>query len=192
MHNHLNRAANAARSEKPMPVRNASAVVALLFVAGVAFGGTIDGRVVGIADGDSITVLDDVNRKQHKIRILGIDAPERASQPFGNASKTALSALVFNRTVRVEWAKRDRYQRVIGKVAILDNPSCQGRGCSGVDAGLEQVKSGMAWWYRQYSKEQVSEDQTAYEQAEFNAKIRRLGLWSETKPVPPWEWRRER
>lgn len=171
-------------------VPRAFTVVLMFATSMVLADNSINGLIVGVSDGDTVTVLD-ANRQQHKVRLMGIDAPEKA-QPFGNASKTSLSALVFNRDVRIDWTKRDRYQRIVGKVIVLDNPGCRGPGCPGIDAGLEQIKAGMAWWYRQYSKEQTAEDQATYEQAEFNAKIRRLGLWSETKPVPPWEWRRER
>lgn len=168
-----------------------SLVTFILLVATYpALADTLNGHVVGVADGDTMTLLD-ASRQQHKIRVMGIDAPEKA-QAFGNVSKTSLSAIVFDRVVRVDWTKRDRYQRIVGKVIVLDNPGCQGPGCPGVDAGLEQVRAGMAWWYRAYSKEQTPVDQTAYQEAEFNAQIRRQGLWSDDKPVPPWEWRRER
>jgi endonuclease YncB( thermonuclease family) len=95
---------------------------------------TLTGRVVGVADGDTITVLD-ANRQQHKIRLAGIDAPEKA-QPFGDRSKQNLSALVFDKQVVVESNKQDRYGRTVGKVLVNE-----------IDANLAQVKAGMAWWY---------------------------------------------
>jgi endonuclease YncB( thermonuclease family) len=144
------------------------------------------GYVVGVADGDTITVLD-VDRQQHKIRLSGIDAPER-TQPFGDKSKTNLSRLVFNKDVRVEWKKRDRYQRIVGKV-MVESPDCRNCGQT-LDAGLAQITTGMAWWYRDYAKEQSEEDRGRYEHAEFEAKIRRAGLWNDKNPVPPWEWRK--
>lgn len=137
----------------------------------------IKGIVVGISDGDTITVLDH-NRQQHKIRLKGIDAPE-SHQPFGQKSKSNLSAMVFNRDVTAECGKQDKYKRQICKIVV-----------NGMDANLEQVKAGMAWWYRDYAREQSPQDREDYEIAEFNAKVRRLGLWSDTNPVPPWEWRR--
>lgn len=137
----------------------------------------IKGIVVGISDGDTITILDH-NKQQHKIRLKGIDAPE-SHQPFGQKSKSNLSAMAFNRDVIAECGKQDKYKRRICKIIV-----------NGQDINLEQVKAGMAWWYRHYAKEQSSQDREDYEVAEFNAKVRRLGLWSDTNPVPPWEWRR--
>lgn len=134
------------------------------------------GRVVAIADGDTLTLLDS-NNTQHKIRIAGIDAPEKA-QDFGQRSKTSLSALAFNQQATADCRKRDRYQREICVVIV-----------GGKDVGLEQIRTGMAWWYRQYAAEQTAQERIDYELAEFNAKIHRLGLWSSKNPTPPWEWR---
>lgn len=156
------------------PMHRIAAAALLLSVQ--VFAATLDGRVVGVTDGDTITVLDDAN-VQHKIRLSGIDAPERA-QPFGDRSKTNLSRLTFDQRAQVEWTKRDRYQRVIGKVLV-----------NGRDVNLEQVKSGMAWWYRAYAREQSPQDREDYEVAEFRAKSSRTGLWSEKNPLPPWDWR---
>jgi endonuclease YncB( thermonuclease family) len=157
--------------------------------AGVAFANQLDGTVVGVVDGDTITILDSTNA-QTKIRLIGIDAPEKA-QPFGERSKINLSNLVFNKSVTVLWGKRDRYGRTIGKVMVAD-PLCNRQDCPRtIDANLEQVKAGLAWWYRDYAKEQSQEDQDLYEQAEFRAKIGRVGLWSDKNPMPPWGWRRE-
>ncbi len=140
---------------------------------------TIEGRVVGVTDGDTITVLDHQN-VQHRIRVASIDAPER-KQPYYSRSKEHLSKWIFNRTVVVESTKRDHYKRIIGQV-FLD----------GHDIGLEQVRAGMAWWYRAYSKEQTPEDRELYEKAELAAKERKLGLWRDSAPIPPWEWRRRK
>lgn len=142
----------------------------------VALANTITGRVVGVADGDTVTVLDS-NRVQYKVRVAGIDAPEKG-QAFGDRSKQNLSNLVFDRNVTVEWNKQDRYGRIVGKVMV-----------NGVDADLEQVKAGMAWWYRKYANEQSPADQRIYEQAEQQAQARRLGLWADKNPMPPWEFR---
>ena len=90
------------------------------------------GRVVKVSDGDTITVLDS-SKTQHKIRLQGIDAPEK-SQAFGNASRKFLAGLVANHEVRVAWSKRDRYQRILGTVFV-----------DGKDANLEMLKAGMAW-----------------------------------------------
>ncbi len=106
-------------------------VCLLLALACTAHAETVTGRVVGVADGDTITVLD-ADKVPHKIRLAGIDAPEK-KQPFGNHSKESLSDLAFDKTVNVETSKRDRYGRKIGKVLV-----------NGQDVNLVQVERGMA------------------------------------------------
>jgi len=137
----------------------------------------LHGRIVSIADGDTVTLLDSANQ-QHKIRLAGIDAPE-AHQAFGQKSKTNLAAMVFNKDVVAECGKQDKYKRQVCTVIV-----------GGVDANLEQVKAGMAWHYKQYAKEQSPKDREDYEIAENFAKMRRLGLWADKNPVPPWEFRK--
>lgn len=159
----------------------------LTIVSGSLFAETLSGKVVSIADGDTITVLDS-DHQQHKIRLSGIDAPEKR-QPFGQKSKEHMSQLVFDKQVNVVWAKHDRYQRIIGKVMVAD-PACSKPDCpKTVDAGLSQISVGLAWWYRQYAREQLSGDRQRYEIAESEAKARQAGLWTEKEPMPPWEWR---
>lgn len=149
---------------------------------------TLSGSVVGVSDGDTITVLD-ANREQHKIRVAGIDAPEKA-QPFGQRSKESLSKLVFGKDVDVEWKKRDRYQRIVGKVLVAE-PTCQSVGCpKSLDAGFAQLTVGLAWWYRKYASEQSPGDAQRYESAEQEARSRHAGLWSDGQPTPPWDWRK--
>lgn len=138
---------------------------------------TLIGKVVGITDGDTITVLDG-QQAQHKVRLMGIDCPEK-TQPFGQNAKQSLSDLVFGRLVNVEWQKLDRYERVVGKVLV-----------SGQDANLEQVRRGLAWHYKKYEREQVPLDRATYAQAEIEARMGNRGLWSDPSPVPPWDWRR--
>ena len=159
--------------------------VFLLLLACSVQAETLTGRVVGIADGDTITVLD-ANRQQHKIRLGGIDAPEKA-QPFGQRSKESLSRLVFNKEVRVDWTKRDKYKRIVGKVWVqpADCPTCP----MTLDAGHAQIAAGMAWWYRKYAKEQQPRIRGGTD-CEQEARARRVGLWRDADPVPPWEWRR--
>ncbi len=153
-----------------------SALCFLLFRSIAASADTLTGKVVKVADGDTITVLD--NNTQHKIRLQGIDAPER-KQPFGNASRKHLASLVAGKTVTVKWAKRDRYSRIVGFVLV-----------DGHDVNLAQVKAGMAWFYRYYQRELSSEDRRRYATAENQARTDRLGLWQDKNPMPPWEWRR--
>ena len=135
--------------------------------------------MVGVSDGDTVTVLDAM-QAQHRVRLAGIDAPEKA-QPYGDASKRHLSRLVFGESVRVEYEKQDRYGRIVGKVL-------QG----GRDAGLEQLRAGLAWHYKQYEREQSSADRGAYAQLEREAQRTQAGLWRDPAPVPPWTWRLER
>lgn len=141
-----------------------------------AYAELLSGKVVGVSDGDTITVLDSTNT-QHKIRLSGIDAPEKA-QPFGQASKKSLSELVFSKQVEISWTKRDRYHRVLGKVFF-----------GGQDICLEQIKRGMAWHYKKYQREQSQEDRSSYSLAEENARKNRLGLWIDDEPIEPSSFR---
>ncbi len=149
----------------------------LLVLVSIAFADTLTGKVVKVADGDSITVLDNTTT-QHRIRLQGIDAPEKG-QPYGNASSKHLASLVAGKTVSVKWAKRDRYRRIVGFVIV-----------DGQDVNLVQVKAGMAWFYRYYQRELSSEDRRRYATAENQARTDRLGLWQDKNPMPPWEFRR--
>lgn len=150
----------------------ASLALALSFPAWANF----TGKVVGIADGDTVTILD-ADKVQHKVRLNGIDAPEK-KQPFGTRSKQSLSDMLFNKTVMVESDKRDRYGRELGKVLV-----------DGMDVNLEQIRRGMAWHYKGYQRDQSPDDRQIYADTENKAKIIKRGLWSEPDPVPPWEWR---
>lgn len=127
------------------------------------------GKVVKVADGDTITVLRD--SEQIKIRLAGIDAPEKA-QPFGNVSRQSMSEMLFGKEVRVVEQGRDRYGRTIGRVYQGD-----------IDVSAEQIKQGMAWVYRKYTKE------AALYQLEDETKQQRHGLWADAEPTPPWAWR---
>ena len=134
--------------------------------------------MVGISDGDTVTVLDGLHA-QHRIRLAGIDAPEKA-QPYGEASKLHLSRMVFGESVRVEYEKHDRYGRIVGRI-LKD----------GQDAGLEQLRAGLAWHYKQYQREQSRADRSAYAEVENAAQRAHAGLWREPAPLPPWTWRME-
>ena len=124
---------------------------------------TITGTVVSVADGDTVTVLD-ATKTQHKIRLTGIDAPEKA-QPFGRRSKSSLSDMVYLKQVTVETDKKDRYGRNLGKVLI-----------DGKDANLMQIERGFAWHYKAYERDQSSVDRKAYADAENAARASRTGL----------------
>jgi len=141
----------------------------------------LDGTVVSVSDGDTITVLDS-DKVQHRVRIAGIDAPEK-NQPFGNASRKRMSELMARKEVRVEYNKHDRWGRIVGKVLVRP-PDCPTCGIT-LDAGLAQITSGMAWWYRKYAHEQSPEDQRRCEFAEQEAKAKKAGLWHDKYPQPP-------
>ena len=128
------------------------------------------GKVVWVADGDSINVLRD--REQVKVRLVDIDAPEK-TQPFGNKSKQALEALVKGQIVLVVERGHDQYHRTLGRIYRGD-----------LDVNAELVREGMAWAIRPHAR-----DTTLY-QIEAEAKERRLGLWQDLEPVPPWVWRK--
>lgn len=136
----------------------------------------LSGRVVAIADGDTLTILTE-SKEQIKIRLAGIDAPEKA-QPFSQKAKENLSRLVFGQSVTIEGHKKDRYGRTVATVLI-----------GGTDAGLEQVKAGLAWHFKQYQREQSQADRKSYAGAEDQARATRQGLWQDPSPLAPWEFR---
>ncbi len=154
-------------------------VLFLLLISARVPAETVTGRIVGISDGDTVTLLYE-EHVQHKIRVAGIDAPEK-KQDFGEKSKSHLSALAYNRPAQADCRTIDRYRRQICVVYV-----------DGRDVGLEQVKVGMAWWYQQYAREQTKQERIDYEHAELLAKLHRTGLWNSKNPTPPWEWRHDR
>ncbi len=135
------------------------------------------GHVVAVSDGDTITVLDD-SKQRHVIRLMGIDAPEKA-QAFGQKAKQSLSDLVFGRDVSITWLKKDRYGRTVGQVSVDDTDVC-----------LEQIKRGLAWHYKQYEREQSVEDRSRYADAEKQARIDKEGLWFDEQPTEPSKFRK--
>lgn len=133
------------------------------------------GRVVGVSDGDTVTILDD-QKQQIKVRLAEIDTPESA-QPYGTRAKQELSQLVYGKTVIVKVQDTDRYGRKVGRVYMDD-----------IDINAEMVRLGAAWVYRKYAS-----DQALYVLEKW-ARQNRVGLWSlpEAQKVPPWEWRKAR
>jgi len=151
----------------------------LLLIPSLAFAQDITGKVVGVTDGDTLTVLD-ASKKQHKIRLHGIDAPESA-QPFGTKAKQRLSELVFSREVRVEVKDTDRYGRTVG---VVLSPSARVPGFASGNVNHILVWEGMAWWYRKYAP-----GDRAFQKLEQGARSRKVGIWSEGRAVAPWDWR---
>ena len=142
----------------------------LFFSFAVGANEILEGRVVGVHDGDTVTLLISGNH-QIKVRLAQIDAPE-LDQAFGQQSKHSLSAMVFNKTSKVEKETIDKYGRTVGTLLV-----------DGLDANKEQVKLGMAWVYRKYLHDQslLSIEQTARQS--------KVGLWADGNPMAPWDYR---
>lgn len=137
------------------------------------FSAEIIGKVVRISDGDTITIIDNLDNGRFRIRLYGIDAPEK-KQDFGQKAKQYLSSLIFGKEVKVRFKEIDRYGRIVGKVYLNNN-----------EINIEMLKAGMAWHYSRY-------DQTpTYITAEKQARKNGIGLWSMKNPIPPWEFRRK-
>jgi len=143
---------------------------AVLLYVGSAHATTIHGRVVSVADGDTITLLGKSNQ-QHLIRLAEIDAPEK-KQAFGEQSRRTLSSLIAGKHVEARCPSTDRYNR---KICTIFH--------EGIDINEKMVLAGMAWVYRAYSRSQY------YLQAEDLARKQKVGLWVDLNPTPPWEWR---
>lgn len=130
------------------------------------------GRVVGVVDGDTYDLV--INGRQCRIRMQGIDAPERG-MPYGTASKSYLSRLLFNKTVKVYITKKDG-KRWVAETYLP----------SGNEAGAEMVAAGMAWHFKKYSK-------SSYLNAlELQARKQRVGLWADANPQAPWDYRKQK
>ena len=129
------------------------------------------GKVVGVTDGDTITVLAEGN-KQYKVRLQHIDCPE-TRQPFATKAKQSLSSKVFGKEVTIKWDEMDRYKRILGEVYI---------GKRWIN--VELVSEGLAWHYKHYSKDKTMAA------AEVKAKAAKLGIWSMPNPIAPWDFRR--
>jgi len=157
----------------------------LLLLAWPVASATIEGYVVGVADGDTITILA-VEKQKHRIRISGIDAPEKA-QPFGNRSKQNMERLAKSKKAQADCPKTDRYGRMVCKVWVQPDycPTC---GLT-LDVGYAQISAGLAWWYQAYVKEQSAEDRGRYESEENESRLLKRGLWGDDSPTPPWAWR---
>lgn len=149
-----------------------SVLLAAIFI-GQACAAELTGRVVAVADGDTLTLL--VDRQQLRVRLADIDAPERR-QAFGTRSRQSLHDLCHGKAAQVQDNGRDRYKRTIGQVT-----------CAGIDANAEQVRRGMAWVYVRYARK----DSPLYA-LQDEARSARAGLWADPQPMPPWQFRLNR
>ena len=147
-------------------------MIAILATLVLCFVPPFEAVVVGVYDGDTITVRTD---ETIKIRLYGIDAPE-LKQPFGQASKQAMSGLVFGKNVTVKPDKKDRYGRTIARVEA-----------DGRDVSVQVVETGMAHWYEQYAKRDIE-----LQSAQIKAKSAKLGVWSVPDAIAPWEFRKQK
>lgn len=136
----------------------------------------IEGKVINVHDGDTVTLLDGRNKKT-PIRLQGIDAPE-LKQAFGTKSQENLSRMVLGKQVTIVWTKLDKYRRTVGTI-MLD----------GHDVNIEQVKAGLAWHFKKYEDEQKPDERIRYAAAEVEARSAGLGLWKDPNPTPPGDWR---
>src|SRR5690606_17267573 len=131
----------------------------------------IEGKVVRVADGDSFTLLDSTNT-QIRVRLYGVDCPEYR-QDFSNVAKKFTSERIFGKFIKVEVLDVDRYDRIVALVTLPD----------GLILNKELLKAGLAWHYKYYDK---SEE---FAELERYAQDKKLGLWAQPNPVPPWEYR---
>ena len=148
-------------------------LLSLLLLSLSLFSAEIKGTVVAVYDGDTITVLDEMDKGNFKIRLDKIDAPEK-KQAFGNKAKQFLSSLIFGKQVTVRFKAVDRYGRILGVIY-----------CDGAEVNLLMVQNGFAWHYSYYDKT------ASYIDAERRAREKRIGLWSAENPVNPHRFRKK-
>ena len=159
-----------AKQKSGMQYRLVVAIVCCLVLPGLVSAAEFTGRVVGVSDGDTISVIHD--QRAEKIRLNGIDGPEKR-QAFGQRAKEFTSKLAFGKEVTVKGSGRDKYGRTIGDVILPD----------GLVLNRELLKAGLAWWYEAYSKDRTLRDM------QEEARQAKRWLWVDSSPIPPWEWR---
>lgn len=155
-------------------------LVALLSLAfaGAVQAKTMEARVVHVADGDTITVLSYATNEKVRIRLKGVDAPEK-DQTHGQEAKRALSWLLDDADVVIDYDEKDKYGRIVGQIAA-----------GNVDAGLFMLEGGHVWVYRSYINKLSRDWQRAYLAAEQQARKNHKGLWADANPTPPWDYRK--
>lgn len=148
-------------------------LVLLIFSSYLFSKDIIQGRVIKVTDGDTMTVLTK-NNKQIKVRLYGIDCPEKG-QDYYQVAKNYLATAVHNKNVRVEVQSKDRYQRTVG--IIWHNNT---------NINLNLIQQGLAWHYTDFDKSQ------SFANAQEKAKTAKINIWSKKKPVAPWEFRKSK
>ena len=149
-------------------------IIALTVISVSLFGEDFTGRVTRVLDGDTIDIMDAKN-VTHRIRLYGVDAPEKC-QEYGAVASLYLAIVLNNKSVEIISTARDRYGRLIGQVR-----------CSGKDINAELVRNGLAWHYVRYAPQDVN-----LKGLEATAKSGAIGLWSSPNPIPPWQFRKSR
>jgi endonuclease YncB( thermonuclease family) len=150
-------------------------ILGLVVILLPSFSWAFSGKVVGVADGDTITVLRD--KEQVRIRLYGIDCPEKG-QAFGKRAKQFTSKMVYGKVVEVKVMDTDRYGRTVALVAVNKQILNE-----------ELLKAGYAWVYYQYCHEMICH---AWADYQFAAKLDKRGLWHDPNSIPPWEFRRKK
>jgi endonuclease YncB( thermonuclease family) len=152
-------------------------ILSLVLIVLPSFSWAWSGEVVGITDGDTITVLNNKTLKDVKIRLYGIDCPEQ-SQAYSKKAKKFTSKLVYGKVVEVKVMDTDRYGRTVAMIyadkTLLNE---------------ELLKAGYAWVYYEYCHELICH---AWADYQFAAKLDKRGLWADPDPIPPWEFRKKR
>lgn len=148
-------------------------ILSVILILLLTYSTSFTGKVIKVTDGDTIVVLTK-EKKQVKIRLEAIDCPE-SKQAFGNKAKQAVSELCFKKEVTIIKSGEDRYGRTLGFVVV-----------GNVNVNKELLKRGLAWHYKYFNKDE--------ELAELEATARKnkVGLWSESNPIAPWDFRRKK
>ncbi len=142
---------------------------------------SIEGTALDVQDGDSFLLRAEDGRRI-RVRVSGIDAPERA-QPWADVSRRHLGDMLRGHRIRLEPVKQDVFDRTVARVIVIDGDPPER------DAGLAQVEAGLAWHFSRYRADQSADDARRYARAERDAQARGLGLWRDPSPEPPWDFR---
>ena len=160
-------------------------LIIILFLFSTYSFADFNAKVLRIIDGDTVHVKDNMANKIYKVRLLGIDAPEK-NQNYGKQSASFLKEIIEEKYIKIISTPTknntytvDRYNRVLGKI-IFENQ----------DINHLMIEKGMAWHYKKYKNNQPIEDQKSYNEAEISARKNNIGLWSTNNPMPPWSWRK--